>query len=593
VPREVIQIEAIDFVAKGDAEITLPKVVKVISNGNGDITQVKGLWYRNSQNQPVSTGDAIFPSLEDLPIGIPHIFDKEAWKYDLSSPYFGGEKAWQLFSTRGCSIGCRFCSVSEISGQKIRAMSAERVISEMKYIVKRYNIHNFNFDDDFFTFNIDRARKIAELILESPELCNVRWKITTRADSLPEDLLEIMARAGLVHISLGIESPVSSVLKAIGKDSSAEDYRKVTKLAHKYGIRIRYLLMVGLPEQDSESITSTIDFLKETEPDDIFVAVYVPVPGSEYSNNPEKYGFFPTHIDYKDMIMRDMVMEEKRIRPRIAVANKWMTAEEILEARERIIKEFEIMRTWNIRNLLKDLRSPDMEKRKIAARRLLYMAAPKALSYEVAFKQTMLSLTKKFTEKNRLVVALGGAAGSGKASFFIPHFRQFYSEILSISPDSVVKITDNYCLLPKDERLNSDFLSKFSIEKWFGYIKDLQEGKTIYMTLYDRLSKSRLRVDKEFILDMLDKRKCILEDGTESIYKFQVRDVDLEGQNMTEIYVDINPKNNSLSGKFDILEKINPQNKVIIVSGNISLLDPDVNDGYDERFFFRNTGFQY
>jgi len=588
VPFEVVQESPLDFLVQGDGEIVFPEALRVIMDGDGDISKVGGIWYIDSNGQPASTGNPVFPSLDDLPLGVPDILDEVIGKYDLSSPYFGGEKAWQLFCSRGCPVGCKFCAVEAISGQKIRAMSPERVVAEIKHIVRRYNIHNFNFTDDFFTFNIERARKISELILQDQELSNVKWKITTRADRLPEDLVEIMARAGLIHISFGIESPDPTVLKAIQKSASVGSYKKATALAHKYGIRVRHLLMAGLPEQDEQSIDKTIDFLEEARPDEIFVAIYTPFPGSEYSKNPELYGFLPTHISYEDMIMREVVQEGDIVKPVVAVPTRWMTAEEILRARDKIVTAFEEIQKKDIRGLLKNLRSPDMETRKIAARRLRYVSSAQPKTCEDVLEEASQGLVERFRDKNRLVLALAGPGASGKFTLYAERFKAFFSRALSVTPDSVVMLTDNNYLLPISERRDLDYLSKFEIDRWFKNIRLLQEGEAIYSPLYDRLRNDRLRIDEEIIAEILQNRGGELQDGTEPVYRFEIEGIEMEGEELEEIYIDINPANNSVRGEFDILEKIDPEGKIIVVKATICLLDPEINDGYDERFFVQS-----
>ncbi|MBF0594602.1 MAG: B12-binding domain-containing radical SAM protein [Candidatus Omnitrophica bacterium] len=331
-PEDVVKNTAADFLIRGEGESALVEVISSMSEGDGNIGKTKGVWYKNDEGNIFKGGLSQQVKLDDLPM-IPSL-DIDISKYDLTSPYFNGERAWPLITERGCPMNCLFCSVKTMIGEKWRAMSAERVVSEIKAVVKRFGITNFYFNDDSFTLNQKRARKIAELILADKDLPPIKWKMNSRADSLTEDLVALMARAGLIHMSFGIESPDSRVLRAINKRMNTDQYRNAREWARKYNVHVRYLLMLGLPYQDARSVNLTIDFIRETKPEEMFVQIYVPLPGSEFSLHPDQFGItVPETADYTKYLSREL----GSYKPTAMIRTKWMSEQELLDARERVI----------------------------------------------------------------------------------------------------------------------------------------------------------------------------------------------------------------------------------------------------------------
>lgn len=587
-PIEVVQKTPVDFLVAGEGELTFRDVIREISFGDGDVSRIKGLWYLNDMGEATPTGVGLRPDLNSLPIGLPETFKNVVDKYEFRSRYFKDEPAWQMMTSLGCSTGCRFCSVGKISGIKIRYMSPERIIEEMKFVIRNYGIRNFNFDDDFFLFSLKRVKRIMNYILKDPELSGIRFKITTRADSVTDDIMKLMARAGLVHISFGIESPEDKVIEDIGKRIEVDTFKHATAVAQKYGIRVRHLLMVGLPKQDRGSIDKTIQFLKEAKPDEIFATIYTPFPGTVYSEDPERYGFYmPREYAYSNMIMREVILEEGNKEPALAIPTRWMTGEEIIRSRERILQEYEKIEREIQNDLLNKLLDPAIEKRRAAAKRLLFTPIQKSLSSEEALAEMSRSLVNSFKARERAVIALAAAAATGKFTFIEKNMTPYIRSLLNVENEQIVFLDDNDYLWPAQERRGDDYLQKFDLTRWFDDIKALQNGKIIYKPVYDRRRevKSRVRMPRDDVLRKIRDTEATLVEGTKTIYRLTVDPVPLRGRVIKEAYVDISVSNNSMVGQVDILEKVDPHKKIIIVKGTIALLDPDLNKAYDETIF--------
>ena len=86
------------------------------------------------------------------------------------------------------------------------------------------------------------------------------------ADNLKADF-EVMAKAGVNRISLGVQSGIDTELKALSRRHTTDDVVRTVKDAKAVGIHnISLDLMLGIPHQTMESLKKSLDFLLSSEP---------------------------------------------------------------------------------------------------------------------------------------------------------------------------------------------------------------------------------------------------------------------------------------------------------------------------------------
>lgn len=338
-PEDMIETKLYDAVFIKDGEESLCSFIEEISYKEGNLADIRGIWYINEKNEICSTGEPECPDLNkiDIRIGLGKI---DFSKYILVSSYFGGEKATHLITSRGCPYKCKFCTIKNVWGRTHRYMDAPKIIEVIKFFKKEHKIRHFNFDDDIFTLKRNRIIELSNLIIHDEELKDIRWKITTRADNLDKELLNIMYKAGLRYIAIAPETVDEKVLDAVDKGLDLKSVKEVTRIAHEFGIKVRFFLVVGLPYQTMESIKSTVEFIKETKPDEAHVATFVPYPGTEIGENPEKFGIKVLNKDLTQYFMRDWrnytdFGKDDEREP--LIETDWMNADEIKKARKDLM----------------------------------------------------------------------------------------------------------------------------------------------------------------------------------------------------------------------------------------------------------------
>ena len=192
------------------------------------------------------------------------------------------------------------------------------------------------------------------------ELCNLLikenlkliWTCQTRADKVDLDLLKLMKKAGCRSILYGVESLDQEALDKIKKDIKESNIEKALILTKKQGIETRCSLMIGLPGETKESVFKTIDLLIKLNPSFIQIHTTLAFPGTELSENIEKYG----------SVLKDTTMKKFDLSGHPFIPKAYKDEKEILDLQKKAYKKFYLRpryifgKIFNIKQLSRSLR---------------------------------------------------------------------------------------------------------------------------------------------------------------------------------------------------------------------------------------------
>ena len=187
-----------------------------------------------------------------------------------------------VLATKGCPVGCDFCTTPTIYGKNYRYRDIERVLDEMRYHQERLGKEkiNFSFMDDNISF---RPRYFKELLGQMGWL-KVRWNANISMNFLHDpEIAELAAWSGCELMSIGFESLNPETLKTMHKGSNRLDnYATVVKNLHDQGIAIQGYFMFGFDNDSRESFQLTYDFIMENRIDFPVFSLVTPFPGTPY-----------------------------------------------------------------------------------------------------------------------------------------------------------------------------------------------------------------------------------------------------------------------------------------------------------------------
>ena len=184
-----------------------------------------------------------------------------------------------LLTSRGCPMCCTFCSSRMMWGRRPRFHSVDYVIDMLEAAVCRHGRKIIAIKDDTFTADRDRALEICRQIRHRG--LDFIWSCETRADFLDEKLLGAMWMAGCKRISLGVESASKEILKNIRKQVLPDLVHNVTQLIKRYGIQIRYYMMVGNRGESYQTFLQSIEFINRCQPNQYVFSQLHLYPGTE------------------------------------------------------------------------------------------------------------------------------------------------------------------------------------------------------------------------------------------------------------------------------------------------------------------------
>ncbi len=251
---------AIDGVVIGEGEETFSELIDRLERGR-PTEDIAGMALRNGKG--VEVGPAR-KRIDDL--------DALASPYD----YYDG---YMILSARGCPGNCTYCGSPAMWGRKVRWHSAEYTLDMIEKMVNGQGRRFITVKDETFTFNRKRVLKICDGIVKRG--LNFLWSCDTRADTLNEEVLFAMRKAGCQRISLGVESASPEILKTINKRMGPEKVVAATDMAKKFGFQIRYYMMAGNRGETARTMRESIDFLHVAKPNQFLFSFLTLYPGTK------------------------------------------------------------------------------------------------------------------------------------------------------------------------------------------------------------------------------------------------------------------------------------------------------------------------
>jgi radical SAM superfamily enzyme YgiQ (UPF0313 family) len=252
IKKKILDYAEVDFGVVGDGEAPTYQLLEMLA-GERPMSAVSGLIYRTADGGTRSNPNVTeTDDLDGLPFpdyrlaGINHF------------------PLYPLVTSRDCPYKCAYCTVGNISHGRFRARSAESAVDELVAAKERHRIRSFVVVDENFSFDMDRAHRFCELLIERK--VGLRWTAFegVRADCLTPQFLNVLRRSGCSWVFFGIESAENAVLKKVIKGSRFEHIERAVSLSREHGMKVGGFLIVGLPDSTFTSDLKTIDWATST-----------------------------------------------------------------------------------------------------------------------------------------------------------------------------------------------------------------------------------------------------------------------------------------------------------------------------------------
>ena len=296
-PAQTLAHPLIDAVVVGEGESSFRQLVHALADGR-PLDGIPGVHFKRDGGV-ISTPAGAFVDLDREPPLAYHLVDMELYRRRL----FGVDHV-SFNSSRGCTFRCAFCWDPVMHKRQWRAMRPETVLDQLRRIIRDYGIRGFLFTDDHFFIDLRRAREILELIVRA-DLGITISKLQIRADTIcrmDKSFLELLVRAGVKRLTVGVESGSQRILDLIKKDVSVEEVVEANRRLAPYPIVPVYLFMMGMPTETPDEFRASIqlaDQLVSENPQAVKTFnIYTPYPGTELYGVALQYGLKePTRLE--------------------------------------------------------------------------------------------------------------------------------------------------------------------------------------------------------------------------------------------------------------------------------------------------------
>jgi len=260
-----------DYIIRGESEETLAELMATVPGG--DPAGVKGIAY-------LKDGEVVANPMR------PHIADLDslevAWDLLDWDDYHYNIEPWgrmaSILTSRGCMMGCAFCSQRLFWRGDWRSRKPEPVIEEIRHLVEDYKVEFITLIDAYPTCDRERWVKLLDLLIEAN--LPVHLLIETRVEDIirDEDILPKYRDAGIIHVYLGAETSSDEMLNSLNKGTTVDQNKQAIDLLKAHDIMVEASFMIGFPNETQDSIKKTIAEAIRLNPDIAVFPVITPMP---------------------------------------------------------------------------------------------------------------------------------------------------------------------------------------------------------------------------------------------------------------------------------------------------------------------------
>ncbi len=274
-PEETLkEFPVFDLLVFGEGERTLTDIMHAIGSG-GDFKSIRGLAYSQNGETRINPPRELIDDLDTLPFP-----EREAVpirRYVPDPGNYASLPTTGILFSRGCPMKCAFCSKS-VFADTIRYRSADCFLDEVEQCTRRYGIKDFRFFDEGPTLRKKNMCGLCEKIISRD--MKFTWNCFSRVDTVDDELLRLMSRAGCYHVIYGVESANPETQQRINKRIDLRRVEEVCRSTRAYGIECKVNFILGFPWEDQTQAEENIRFALSLETDLATFNLFKPLPGS-------------------------------------------------------------------------------------------------------------------------------------------------------------------------------------------------------------------------------------------------------------------------------------------------------------------------
>ncbi len=315
-PRRTMEEEPTDYACAGEG----PETVLGLLQGDPE-EEIPGLAWRDGGEVVIN---APAPKIADLDADLHgqtwDLLDMTAYRAHNWQCFDGSPRTpyAAIYTSLGCPYACSFCCINApFGGKGYRTRSPEAVVAEVETLYREHGVRTFKIVDEMFVLKPSHYLPICEGLAELPFAGELNIWAYARIDTVKPETLDLLRRAGVRWLCLGIESGSAHVRDGAKKSLDENDILLTVRAIQKAGINVLGNFIFGLPDDTVDSMQATLDLAMSLDLDFANFYSAMAYPGSalfaaaDPADLPERWSGYSQHsFDTKPLPTEALTSEQ-------------------------------------------------------------------------------------------------------------------------------------------------------------------------------------------------------------------------------------------------------------------------------------------
>ncbi len=272
-PESVLASPAVDYVLRGEGEGSMPLLAEALREGR-PLGDIPGIGLRGPDGGFHLNPPAVVTSPDGFPLPAFELLNQRYYRRN-------GRGSAVIVASRGCPLGCSYCSVGGAAWLPYRLRPVAQVLSEIEAAVVRHGAGFIDFEDENLSLDrgwiLDLLQRITRRFGEGA--LELRAMNGLFPPTLDAELVAAMARAGFKTLNVSLGSAQPEQQRRFRRADVAEAFDRALALAERHGLAAVGYIIVGAPHQPAKASVDDLLFLAGRR---VLagVSVFYPAPGS-------------------------------------------------------------------------------------------------------------------------------------------------------------------------------------------------------------------------------------------------------------------------------------------------------------------------
>ena len=298
-PEQTLASPYVDFIIRDWGSEPLFQLISALKGRGQILEDIVSLGFKKNGHIVLNPTTCQFEILDYRSIPY-HLVDIDAQHYNRLQ---GDQCIFPIYTAFGCPYKCAFCmspsAYEKIKGKKWVPMPVDDVIGHIEYLLGKYRFDRLQiYDDDSFV-DLERMKeffiKYIAKGFERKLRLDFRGVRINELDQMDDTLLDLMVKARVEIMAIGVESGSDDTLKRMNKGITVDQIIRVNRRISRHpALMPHYNILCGTPGETYEDLIRTKDLmvrLVEENPACLVgsAADWKPYPGSAMTEAAVRY----------------------------------------------------------------------------------------------------------------------------------------------------------------------------------------------------------------------------------------------------------------------------------------------------------------